>query len=192
VSVVTTDLCRDIAVEAVHRGAQVNVHELWALLEMLDETRPVLVVDVGSEPAVWWAWWSMGCTVIAVSHDEPAIEPAFSSSALPSSVTALVGDPVDVSTSLRVRDQVAGRPVDMLVMAGAVNGGAAAWAFDAYRPLVRGGGVVLLRGIAAAASPMGVLWRGDRIAGAERTELIGADDPDGYGIVMVPRKVSHG
>jgi len=186
----TADLCRDVAMEAVRRGARANVHELWALLEDLDAESPSLIVDIGSGPAVWWAWWSLCPNVIGVSATAEQAQPAFSGSGLPSSVVALVGDPREASTALRVADQIARRPVDALVISGAVDGDAARWMFHTYAPHVREGGQVLVHGIANPATPgVGAFWRA---LDGETRELIGAQNPDGYGIVTVPRKVSHG
>lgn len=187
---VTEDLCRDVAMEAARRGARVNVHELWALLEELSSAAPRLIVDIGSGSAVWWAWWSLCPDVIGVSPAAERVHPAFSGSALPSTVTALVADPREMSTVLRVTDQVAGRPVDALVISGAGDADTAQWLFRAYAPRVREGGMVIVHGIADASAPgVSQFWRALE---GETRELIGAEGPNGYGIVTIPRKVSHG
>lgn len=187
---VTADLCREIAVEAVRRGARANVHELWALLEHLDGAQPDLIVDVGSGPAGWWAWWSLCPNVIGVTAQPMAVQPAFSGPVLPSSVTALHGELASLGTVRRVVDQAARRPVDVLVMS-PVTEVDARYLWTAYAPIVREGGQVLVHGIASPQVPgVGAFWNG--LASDDRQELIGATDPDGYGIVTVPRKVSHG
>lgn len=187
---VTADLCRDVAMEAARRGARVNVHELWALLEELSEAQPRLIVDLGSGPAVWWAWWSLCPDVIGVSPVVEQVQPAFSGSGLPSNVVALVADPRDASTVLRVADQVARRPVDALVISGAGDADTARWLFHSYAPHVREGGMVIVHGIADPSAPgVATFWRALE---GETRELIGVEHPDGYGIVTVPRKVSHG
>ena len=184
----TEDLCRDVAIEAVRRGAPGNVHELWALLHHLASTRPDVIVDIGSGPALWWAWWSLGPQVIGVTSAEQAAQPTFMGVGLPSSVVALVGDPADRSTVLRLTDQVARRPVDVLVVS-ARDETATRVLFHAYIPQVRPGGQVLVHGIANPATPgVGAFWRG--LESDERQELIGELNPDGYGIVTVPRKVN--
>lgn len=187
---VTQDLCRDVAMEAARRGARVNVHELWALLEELGTANPRLIVDIGSGPAVWWAWWSLCPDVIGVSPVVEQVSPAFSGSGLPSNVVALVADPREMSTALRVTDQIAGREVDAVVISGASDGETARWLFHAYAQHVKPGGMVIMHGIADRSVPgVGQFWA---TLEGETRELIGAVDPDGYGIVTVPRKVSHG
>lgn len=184
------ELCRDIAFEAERRGATGNVHELWAVLEHLDDLRPhpALVVDVGSPVAVWWAWWSLCPNVIGVAEFDARHLAAFSGDQLPSTVRALPGDPAAMSTVVRVRDQVARRPVDVLVLAGALTADRAGLLWGLYAPMVRPGGRVLVRGIANPATPgVGAFWRG--LQTDEQTELIGADNPDGYGVVTIPGQV---
>lgn len=185
---VTADLCRDVAIEAARRGAPGNVHELWALLEHIDSAEPDLIVDVGSVPAMWWAWWSLCPNVIGVAAASRSKTPAFSGVGLPSSVVELIGVPADLSTVVRVTDQAARRQVDVLVLSPPTEVEARAW-FQLYAPVVRDGGQVIVHGIANPATPgVGQFWAGLESDGKQ--ELIGANAPDGYGIVTVPRKVS--
>lgn len=184
---VTADLCRDVAIEAARRGAPGNPHELWALLEHLDGLSPDLIVDVGSAPALWWAWWSVCPNVIGVTSAPVTAQPAFSGPTLPSSVVTIVGA-VDATTALRVTDQVARRSVDVLVITGE-DEGETRRLFSLYGPKVRRGGTVVVAGIANPAKPgVGAFWRSlDRDT---LQELIGATSPDGYGIITVPGQVS--
>lgn len=185
----TDDLTCLTAVEAVRRGAQVNVHELWALLEALDSMRPNLLVDLGSGPAVWWAWWSMCPNIIGVSPTEVPVAPAFSGTRLPETVTALIGEPADPATAQRVTDQVARRPIDVLVIGEAHSTDIVRHLYHLYAPKVRTGGMVLVHGIANPARPwVGRFWRD--LQSDERQELIGAVDPDGYGVITIPGQVS--
>jgi hypothetical protein len=185
---ITADLCRDVAIEAARRGAPGNPHELWALLEAVEAVQPDLIVDVGSKPAVWWAWWSVCSNVIGVTEVPVSAQPAFSGPSLPSSVVTLVG-PMDASTALRVTDQIARRPVDVLVIRGA-DEGSSHRAFNLYAPKVRRGGLVVVAGIANPATPgVTAFWRCLDADGMQ--ELIGATDPDGYGIFTVPGQVSE-
>jgi hypothetical protein len=191
------ELCRTIAYEAVRRGARSNVDELWAVLEHIDGTdgTPLrLVVDIGSGPAVWFAWWAMGAKVLGLSWPGEMGQPAaFSGERLPSAVTVLVGDPRDAATVLRVSDQVARRPVDVLVLADIRSEDVMRQAFTAYAPMVRDGGLVLVHGIADRRMPgVGNFWRSLDTAG--RKSLIGSVDPIGYGIVEIHGKdrVGHG
>jgi hypothetical protein len=188
------ELCRTIAYESVRRGARVNVHELWAVLERIDGVPLRLVVDIGSGPAVWFAWWAMGAQVLGLSWPGELGQPAaFSGDRLPVAVTELVGDPRDASTVLRVSDQVARRPVDVLVLADIRSEDVMRQAFTAYGPLVRDGGLVLVHGIADRRIPgVGNFWRGLDTSG--RKSLVGSVNPIGYGIVEIHGKgrVSHG
>lgn len=185
---VTAELCRDVAAEAGRRGRAGNVHELWAVLELLDDARPGLLVDLGSPPAVWWAWWSLCPNVIGVAAQRVTAA-AFSGERLPSTVVQLVGDPADRATALRVTDQVAARPLDVLVIGGATDGEQARTLWHLYAPRVRAGGTVLIRGIANPDTPgLAAFWRD--LNTDDRKELIGANNPDGYGVVTIPGQVS--
>lgn len=184
---VTADLCRDVAIEAARRGAPGNPHELWALLEHLDAMQPDLIVDVGSSPALWWAWWSVCPNVIGVTAVPVAAQPAFSGPVLPSTVVTIVGA-LDSTTALRVTDQAARRPVDVLVVRG-TDEDSTRRAFSLFVPKVRRGGVVIVSGIADPAAPgVGAFWRGLEREGLQ--ELIGATNPNGYGIITIPGQVS--
>ena len=177
------ELCRSIAYEAVRRGARANVHELWAALEAVDDVHPRLIVDVGSGPAVLWAWWSMGAQVIGVRGEAGNIGPAFSGDRLPEAVTELIGDPQDAATALRVTDQIAKRDVDVLVIgqAGSADGARAAYA--AFSPFVRERGLVLVHGIADRFAPgVRAFWRDLDVQHGK--ELVGSADPIGYGIAV--------
>lgn len=183
----TAELCRDIAEEATRRGALGNVHELWAVLEFLNDVpEPELIVDVGGTPAAWWAWWAVCPNVIGVSRLGSA-QTAFER--LPSTVVAIDADPTDSVTAQRVVDQVGRRTLDVLVLSGATSGEQVRNLWRLYAPKVKAGGVVLVRGIANPATP-GVVafWRD--LDTEFRDELVGANDPDGYGIVTIPGWVS--
>lgn len=183
----TAELCRTIAYEAIRRGARSNVHELWAALEHIDVLSPHLIVDIGSGPAGWFAWWAMGAHVVGVQWASEAQSPAFSGERLPEAVVSLEGDPRDAATVLRVSDQVARRKVDVLVLSDLRSEDSMRAAFSAYAPMVREGGLVLVHGIADHRTPgIKSFWRG--IDRDNRQELIGAADPIGYGIVRIHGK----
>lgn len=188
----SAELCQDIAFEAARRSARVNPDELWAALERVDDLGPKLVVDLWSEPAVWWAWWSLGARVIGVASC-PVQPHRFGPGLIPSAVTEIVGDPRDPATRLRVADQVAGADVDVLVLGGPESEDGARANFHSYAPMVREGGLVLVHGIADESLPgIGRFWSG--LDSDERTELIGSADPDGYGVVEIHGRESadHG
>ncbi len=177
------DLCRGVAFEAKARGAWVNPHELWVALEEAAELQPRLIVDIGSDEHVLWAWWMLGADVIGLASDRSA-------SALPTSIVRLQGDPRDRSAALRVRDQVGRRPVDVLVLAAGnevVDEQECRAMFAAYAPMVRDGGVVMVRGIADPRTP-GVerFWSGLTPDG--RRELVSGTDPSGFGVVEIHGK----
>lgn len=192
----SSELCKAIAYEAVRRGARVNVSELWATLEVVDDARPKLVVDIGSGRPVQWAWWSLGAQVVGVSFAVEQVGPGFSGDQLPESVTDLAGDPREADMVLRVTDQVARRPVDVLVL-GSLGVASAEESlrslFHAYAPMVRPGGLVLVHGIADTRTP-GVkkFWRSLNACGSQ--EMIGAAEPIGFGIVPIHGKdrMTHG
>lgn len=184
---VAAELCREVAVEAASRGRRINPSELWVALEHVDDLQPRLIVDLGSEPAVWWAWWSLGAELIGVSPSPVQPQHGFSGTRLPESVTELVGEPSDAATRQRVADQVAERPVDVLVLGGLAGEDAVRWCYHAYAPLVRDGGLVLVQGIEDPAYPgIGKFWSG--LDSPDCSELVGETDPIGYGVVQVHRR----
>lgn len=179
-----SELCRAIAYESVLRGARVNVSELWAALEAVDDLRPKVVVDIGSGPAVWWAWWSLGARVIGAAWMGGSTQPAFAGERPPEAVTVIDGDPREASTRLRLADQVGRRPVDVLVLADATDEESARESYHAFAPMVRPGGLVLVHGIADPMRP-GIkhFWRGLDACGSK--ELVGAAQPIGIGVIEV-------
>jgi hypothetical protein len=168
--------------EAHRRGARANVHELWALLEEIDTLAPRVVVDVGSGVAVWWALWQVCGSVIGVASEPWQNSGVFSGTALPSGVTELVGDRRDQETRVRVADQVAGRPLDVLVLAAATSEDECRADFAAYAPMVRDGGLVVIYGIAALPG-VAQFWRG--LSTSDHRELVGSSGPAGYGVVTI-------
>lgn len=184
------ELCRAMAYEAVRRGARANVHELWAALEAVDDVRPRLIVDIGSNLATQWAWWSLGAQVVNVAWSPENPIPAFSGVRVPEAVTVLIADPRERDTVLRVTDQIAGRPVDALMLGFVGTEESARTVFHAYAPLVRPSGLVLVHGIADQRMPgVGQFWRG--LATGNRRVLIGAEDPIGIGIIQIEKEDGH-
>lgn len=186
------ELCRDVAFEAAHRSTAVNPHELWAVLEDVNALAPRLIVDLWSDPAVRWAWWSLGARLVAVAPVE-WYGMGFGQPQLPSSVVEIVGDPKDAGIRQRVVDQCAGRQPDVVVLGGPNGEDGVRLDWQAYAPMVRPGGAVLVHGIANDRFPgIARFWRGlDALGGKE---LIGGDSPDGYGLVQVHGRdrLSHG
>ncbi len=175
-----SQMCRTYAYEAQRRGAAVNVHELWALLERAEDLHPRVILDVGSGPAMLWTWWVLGARVVGV-HRSGADSAAFMDGRLPEMVTAINGDVLDRDTVLRATDQLAGGGADIVVLAGMRHEGEVLAAYEAYAPLVGHRGLVIVHGIE---SVPGVrrFWRTLR---GEKSELIGGTDPIGYGIVEI-------
>lgn len=174
--------------EAGMRGAS-NPSELWAALDAIDGRSPRLIVDIDSEPAARWAWWSLGAQVIGVGEESGAS--AFAGGRLPEVVTTIAADARERDTALRVRDQAAGRPVDVLVLD--AGNGDVRFLFDAYAPMVRPGGLLLVHGVADPFRPaVKQFWRDLPLEGKKR--FVGGDRPCGYGVVDMQRKdvATHG
>jgi hypothetical protein len=183
------ELCRDVAFEAAHRSTAVNPHELWAVLEDVNALSPRLIVDIWSDPAVLWAWWSLGARVVAVR----SAAARFGTTAAPSSVTEIVGDPKDAGIRQRVADQCAATAPDVVVLGGAGGEQGVRIDWQSYAPMVRPGGVVLVHGIANRRCPgVGKFWRALDACGSR--EYVGGMSPDGYGLVQVHGRdrLSHG
>lgn len=179
------ELCRSVAFEAAYRDARVNPDELWAVLETVDDLAPQVVVDVGSPAAVWWAWWSLGVRLVGVTDAPVPPGDAFTGSVLPAQVVELVGDRRDPAVRLRVVDQLAGVPADVLVLDARAGEEEIRADFTSYAPLVRDGGLVLVHGIADPARPGAAkFWAGLHDPGHTR-ELVGARNPAGYGVVEI-------
>jgi hypothetical protein len=185
---VASELCRSLAHEAHRRGARVNVHELWALLERVDDLHPRVIVDIDSGPGVLWAWWALGARVIGAGSPGDS---SFRDGRLPEVVTRLDGDPGDMSTARRVADQLAGDQADVLVIGNPASGEAAETAYRLYSPLVRNRGLVVVHGIESGRmSGVRQFWQSLEAG----DELIGGESPIGYGVVEIHGKdrASHG
>lgn len=180
-----SELCRDVAFEACRRGALSNVHELWALLEEVDETGAATVLDVGSGESVWWAWWSLGARVVAIpGPDLPVEQAGFRAEPLPSAVTVIDGDRRDPVTVRRVADQLGGCLADVVVLAGAETEDQARADWAAFAPMVRLGGLVVVHNIAHPHLPgVGAFWKG--LSGEDAHELVASEMPMGYGLMMI-------
>jgi hypothetical protein len=190
---VSGELCRDVAFEAVRRGARVSPHELWAALEAVDDLRPRTVVDVGSGAAVWWAWWALGVQVVGVAPTPVEPGPAFGRPRLPEGVVEIVGDRRDRGTVQRVSDQLAGHGADAVVLSAAAAEEECRADFHTYGPLTRPGGLVLVQGIADPGRPgVAQFWSG--LAPDHTRELVGTEQPIGFGVVEIHGKEqsSHG
>ncbi len=175
-----SQMCRTYAYEAQRRGAAVNVHELWALLERVEQLHPSLILDVGSGPAMLWTWWALGARVVGV-HPGDAGAAAFMDGRLPELVTVIDGDPIDRVTVRRAVDQLADVQPDVVVLAGMRHEGEVLAAYEQYAPMVRRRGLVVVHGIE---STPGVrrFWRNLH---GDKDELVGGTDPLGYGIVDI-------
>jgi hypothetical protein len=182
----TSELYRSIAAAVARLGAPVNAHELWAALEVIDGVRPGLIVDIGSGPALQWAWWSLGAQVIGLQSTDAEPLPGFTGG-LPEAVTVLIGDPRDPSTRLRVADQIARRPVDVLVLGAEHTEEAHRATYRGVAPMVRPGGLVVVKGIRNRRTPgVAAFWRG--LAAPEMGEFVDASAPDGFGIVRIEER----
>lgn len=184
----TSELCRDIATEAARRSPNVHRDELWAVLRVLDARQPRLIVDLCPEPAVWWAWWSIGALVIGVAPGPVRPGRAVPGrQSLPSGIEVVVGDPRLLSTRARVSDLAGDDPIDAMVLGSPDSEDGARANFADYAPMVRPGGLVLVHGIASEQYPgIGRFWSG--IDGPGRHTLVGSGHPDGYGIVEIHGK----
>jgi hypothetical protein len=190
---VHAELCRDVAYEAFRRDARINRHELWATLETVNSAAPRLVVDLMSGPAVWWAWWSLGAEVVGISAAPDWPGAGFSGDRLPAGVTGVAGDSLVPATRTRVLSALAGRQIDLLVLGGANSEDGVRADFQAYVPLVRPRGMVLVHGVANRRYPgIGRFW--SSVAAPGSRLLVGSMDPDGYGVITTPGRetADHG
>jgi hypothetical protein len=178
----SSELHHAIALEAARRGAS-SPSELWAALDLIDGLqRKRVIVDVGSEPAVVWAWWSLGARVISVAQGETAAGPF--GGRVPETVTEIVADPRERDTVLRASDQLARQLADVLVVGSADTEDDARLLFHAYAPMVRPGGLILVNHIADPMTPwVRQFWHSLNACGSKR--LVARDRPCGYGIVEI-------
>jgi hypothetical protein len=187
----SSELYHAIALEAARRGAS-SPSELWAAMELIEaQSRKRVIVDIGSEPAVVWAWWSLGAQVISVPQGETAAGPF--GGRVPETVTEIVADPRERDTALRVSDQLAQRFADVLVVGHADTEESARTVFHAYAPMVRPGGLILVNHIADPMAPwVKQFWHSLDACGGRR--IVARDRPCGYGIVEIHGrdKASHG
>lgn len=175
-------LLKDTAFEAVTQyGATANPHELWAVLELVEEIRPRLIVEIGTTAGTLWAWWMLSDGVIGVRESETPSTPSLG---IRPGAIELVGNPRAVETRQRVIDQAMKRPVDVLVLAAATTEDECRQDWRTYAPLVHTGGLVLIHGIADRSRPgIEKFWEG--LHGSTTKSLIGSSDPVGYGVVWV-------
>lgn len=186
-----TELCRDVAFEAARRSDAVNPHELWAALEELAVLPVRTAVDLWGDDGMRWALWTAGARMVVVS---PTTTPAraWGLPSIPSSVTEIVGDPKDRAIARRVGDQCAAFSLDLLVLGAPNSEVGMAMDWRTYAPLVRPGGIALVRGIGNPRFPG--LRRWWLALDGEKEELIGETHPDGYGLVRMHGRdrLSHG
>lgn len=172
-----------------HRAWQ-NVSELAEVLYLVaGEVRPQVVVEIGcawggtlyawrglpSQPAVY------GVTLSHYAELGNTVHGA----------TVLEGDSHDRITVQRLKDQLGGRPIDVLFIDGdhTLEGCLSDWRM--YSPLVRPGGLVLIHDIVCAGEEaVGVAWEqiiAEAVrSGAKTDEIIAkARKPLGFGVVRM-------
>jgi predicted O-methyltransferase YrrM len=181
----------NVAFDAVHHGrAMQHYGELADVLYLVasQDPPPRVVVEIGSaQGGTLMAWRSLPSQplVYAVTLAHPWGE------AVSYGATVLDGDSHDRATLQRLRDQIGGRPVDVLFLDGDHSTAGAQADWDMYSPLVRPGGLVLIHDIVCAAEPeVGPWWRKladqRRQAGDEVSEIIArTGKAPGFGIVRM-------
>lgn len=162
-----------------------NVAELAEVLYRVAHEDVRVVVEIGSAwGGTLYAWSQLPTEplVFGVTMDHFGL-PEYDHGAV-----VLEGDSHDRITLQRLKDQLGGRPVDVLFIDGdhTYDGARQDWLM--YAPLVRDGGLVLLHDIVCAGEPdVARVWAEIRAGGPEWTDevIAKAGKPLGFGIVRM-------
>jgi cephalosporin hydroxylase len=171
-----------------HHGAQQRLDELTEILARLHDMQPRVVVEIGSASGgTLFAWGCLGVPhVYAVTLRHPADGALHGHGAV-----VLEGDSHDRATLQRLKDQLGGRPVDVLFIDGDHSYEGAAADFAMYSPLVRDGGLVLFHDIRHNWPGVTRFW--SELAAREPVEeVVSKSQPAGFGIVRVDRGANRG
>lgn len=202
----------DIAMEACQRHhASQKVDELAALLSLIQakaswsgRAGPAVIVEIGCDAGgTLWAWRNAFplAAVFGVTLEDNG--PATGGQGFPVAdhgAVVLFGDSHDRATKQRLKDQLGGRLVDVLLIDGDHTRGGVLADWNMYGPLVADGGLVVFHDVAND-SPMTVgavaVWeqmkREAAICGEPVTEIVSkAHRPVGFGILRKAWEKDHG
>ena len=128
-------------------GAIQKEAELGPFLALVMDLNPLnLVVEVGSyDGGTLWAWQQLGPEVIGVDLPPPGHEDAVRLNSLGCPIVC--GDSHSPATLDRLKEVLAGRPVDMLFIDGDHSYDGVKADYEMYGPLVRPGGLIGLHDI---------------------------------------------
>jgi cephalosporin hydroxylase len=166
--------------------AQQRLDELTEVLVLAERLFPKTVVEVGSASGgTLYAWRELHAQVFAVSLTVPTVYGQLH----PHGATVLEGDSHDPATLRRLKDQLVGRPVDVLFIDGDHSYEGASRDFEMYTPLVRPGGLVLVHDIAGKEPGVSRMWQDVKAqaaqAGRHTAEVVSRTNPAGFGVLFI-------
>ena len=178
-----------MAREAIYeRGAIQKEVELARFIALAMDLEPKVTVEIGAfGGGTIWAWQQFCPRVIGIDRPPKGLEaPTEMLAGVASEV--IWGDSHDPKTLKKLKNVLAGHPVDMLFVDGdhTFEGVKADW--ELYSPLVRGGGIVAFHDICG--HPQQKFIEVDRFwasLGGDKEEIVaGPDVWGGIGVVYIP------
>jgi cephalosporin hydroxylase len=143
-----------------HRASQ-KQDELAAAVKLVAAAQPKVLVEIGCDRGgTLWAWRQVCPQVYGITLADNSYASGGSGQPLDThGATVYIGDSHDPATLKWLTGQLAGRPLDVLVLDGDhLYGGV--WAdWDMYAMLVRPGGLVLLHDIYSAGDIRCEVWK---------------------------------
>lgn len=132
----------------VHHASQ-RVDELAEAVAVVEAVSPQVVVEIGCDAGgTLWAWGQVAPTVFGITLEDNSAPTGGQCYDLdPHGATVLRGDSHDPASLAWLVEQLAGRPVDVLVIDGDHSYDGVRADFETFSPLVRAGGLVLVHDV---------------------------------------------
>ena len=178
-------------------GAVQRTWELQALVGLVRRLRPSVIVEIGSHTGGTLACWAavarpgahivsidLFCPVVGLAAPAEDLSRARALFAPSQTLTAITGDSHAPDTIARLRDALAGAPIDLLWIDGDHSYDGVKQDLETYAPLVRAGGMIALHDVHGSAacpeSQAHVYWQ--QIKPRFRTRELIADPSPGGGM----------
>lgn len=163
----TQSCCLDIASEAVRQGAQQKSSELAKFLELLIDSKPQVIVEIGTATGgTLYAWRQVAPKVIGIDDNSGGRDDH--------GAAAIIGNSHDETTFAALVDHLQGTMVDCLFIDGDHTYDGVREDYEMYRTLVASGGLIAFHDIAT--NNCGVPRFYYQVRGNASVEII---DPDG-------------
>lgn len=184
-------VCSEIARTAVtEHGAAQRADELAAALALVADLDPKVIVELGCDlGGTLYAWRQICDDVYGITLEDNSYETGgtYGGPLDTHGATVHIGDSHDPSSLDWLRDRLAGRPLDVLVLDGDHLVDGIRQDLRDYGPLVRPGGLILLHDIASVGDPRAqvhMVWP-DLASAYTTTEIRSPVYPYGWGVIHV-------